>query len=98
MSLYKLIALTLGHCLFPGKRPLHNSLIDLINVDHRSVNSTTDVKFVNTSMHGVGHYFVTKAFKAVGLRPFIPVEEQREPDPDFPTVKFPNPEEKGTQV
>ncbi|EIM85880.1 uncharacterized protein STEHIDRAFT_121879 [Stereum hirsutum FP-91666 SS1] len=61
----------------------------------RSVNSTTDVKFVNTSMHGVGHYFVTKAFKAVGLRPFIPVEEQREPDPDFPTVKFPNPEEKG---
>lgn len=48
-------------------------------------------------MHGVGHYFVTKAFKAVGLPPFIPVEEQREPDPDFPTVKFPNPEEKGNR-
>lgn len=47
-------------------------------------------------MHGVGDYFVAKAFRILGLPPFIAVEEQREPDPDFPTVKFPNPEEKGT--
>lgn len=56
----------------------------------------TNVRFVNTSMHGVGHAFVVKAFKVCGLSPVVPVGEQQEPDPEFPTVKFPNPEEKGT--
>lgn len=52
-------------------------------------------RFVNTSMHGVSHPFVTRAFELCGLKPVIPVPEQQEPDPEFPTVKFPNPEEKG---
>lgn len=53
------------------------------------------VKFVNTSMHGVSNPFVTRGFELFGLPPFVAVEEQRDPDPDFPTVPFPNPEEKG---
>ncbi|SCV69727.1 BQ2448_1121 [Microbotryum intermedium] len=52
---------------------------------------------VYTAMHGVGRPFAQKAFAACGFDPkgFIAVESQAEPDPTFPTVKFPNPEEKG---
>jgi phosphomannomutase len=46
-------------------------------------------------MHGVSHMFVEKSFDCFGFKPFIPVEEQQQPDPEFPTVKFPNPEEAG---
>jgi phosphomannomutase len=46
-------------------------------------------------MHGVGHVFVNRSFECFGLRPFIPVKEQQHPDPEFPSVKFPNPEEAG---
>jgi phosphoglucomutase len=49
-------------------------------------------------MHGVSDYYIKRAFKSFGFAPFIPVKEQRKPDPDFPTVRFPNPEEKGALV
>lgn len=48
---------------------------------------------VHTSVHGVGHIFVQAAFKAFDLHPPYAVEEQKDPDPEFPTVKYPNPEE-----
>ena len=54
---------------------------------------------MHTSVHGVGHTFVQAAFKAFDLRPPFAVEEQKDPDPEFPTVKYPNPEEgKGVLV
>lgn len=53
----------------------------------------TNLKFVHTSFHGVGHDYVQWAFKAFGFQPPIPVPEQKDPDPDFSTVKCPNPEE-----
>ena len=46
-------------------------------------------------MHGVSHVFMLEAFKSFGFQPFVPVQEQQTPDPEFPTVKFPNPEEAG---
>lgn len=50
-------------------------------------------------MHGVGRNWAVKAFEAFGLKPFIDVERQKDPDPEFTTVKFPNPEEgKGALV
>nr|GAT58011.1 predicted protein [Mycena chlorophos] len=61
----------------------------------RSLNGNTNLRFVNTSMHGVSHAFVSRAFKLFGFAPYIPVAEQKEPDPEFPSVAFPNPEEKG---
>jgi len=58
-------------------------------------NTSNPIKFVNTSMHGVSDKFVAQAFQELGLPLYIPVPEQQYPDPDFPSVLFPNPEEKG---
>ncbi|RPA79194.1 phosphoglucomutase-like protein [Ascobolus immersus RN42] len=56
----------------------------------------TDLKFVYTPMHGVGLSIMKEAARGMGLlEKMVVVEEQARPDPDFPTVKFPNPEEKG---
>ena len=51
-----------------------------------------DLKIVFTPLHGVGAYPVEAVLNRLGV-PVIPVPEQREPDGEFPTVKFPNPEE-----
>ncbi|KAJ3854843.1 hypothetical protein EV368DRAFT_35994 [Lentinula lateritia] len=56
--------------------------------------STDPLRFVNTSMHGVSHPVVTDALKIFSIT-VDPVKEQMDPDPEFPTVPFPNPEEKG---
>ncbi|KAE9407098.1 Phosphoglucomutase, first 3 domain-containing protein [Gymnopus androsaceus JB14] len=59
--------------------------------------SAQPIVFVNTSMHGVSHPFVTKALGSYGIT-VNPVKEQMLPDPDFPTVPFPNPEEKALDL
>ncbi|KAK2578945.1 hypothetical protein KPH14_011149 [Odynerus spinipes] len=63
------------------------------SVLYPEVNKNTILKFTYTAMHGVGYDYMTAAFDAANLKPFITVEEQKLPDPEFPTVKFPNPEE-----
>ena len=77
----------------------NNNIIYLINNIyqffplHREINQKSEVKIVHTSVHGVGHTFVQAAFKAFDLKPPFAVQEQKDPDPEFPTVKYPNPEE-----
>lgn len=46
-------------------------------------------------MHGVGCKWVRRAFEHFKLPAVNAVPAQAEPDPTFPTVRFPNPEEKG---
>ncbi|MFE7227021.1 phospho-sugar mutase [Nocardioides sp. NPDC057577] len=54
-----------------------------------------DLETVYTPLHGVGGDLVHLAMKFAGFpEPFV-VKEQERPDPDFPTVAFPNPEEPG---
>ena len=54
-----------------------------------------DARIVHTAMHGVGTEVVRKVFAAAGFAPLIAVPQQEQPDADFPTVAFPNPEEPG---
>ena len=53
------------------------------------------VTSVYTAMHGVGWKTLKSVFGAAGFAEPIAALEQRDPDPAFPTVAFPNPEEKG---
>ena len=55
----------------------------------------SDIKVVYTAMHGVGTETVKKVFTQAGFHNLITVDQQCTPDPDFPTVAFPNPEEPG---
>jgi len=54
-----------------------------------------DVRVLCTAMHGVGGAHLLDAFATAGFPPPLVVNEQFDPDPDFPTVAYPNPEEEG---
>jgi phosphomannomutase len=55
----------------------------------------TPLRVVATPMHGVGGRTLRAALRRAGFTDLYEVAEQLEPDPDFPTVSFPNPEEPG---
>jgi phosphomannomutase len=54
-----------------------------------------DLRIVYTAMHGVGTETIQRVFHKAGFQSPILVDAQAAPDPDFPTVAFPNPEEPG---
>ncbi|GAA6061545.1 hypothetical protein JCM10212_002752 [Sporobolomyces blumeae] len=64
---------------------------------HGRTNASSNLVFTYTAMHGVGLPFAVSALHKFGFTDLhmSAVPEQAHPDPDFKTVKFPNPEEKG---
>jgi len=54
-----------------------------------------EMRWVYTAMHGVGWETFSRVVKAAGYPAPRIVDEQRDPDPTFRTVSFPNPEEPG---
>lgn len=89
----------------PADHPLLTNPLERVNADYFSVvasnvfdriaNSALCLPIVYTAMHGVGYPYVRQAWVAAGFseKTLVSVSEQQEPDPDFSTVDFPNPEE-----
>ncbi|KAH7390607.1 phosphoglucomutase-like protein [Pyrenochaeta sp. MPI-SDFR-AT-0127] len=74
----------------------HKAVLCAAQPGHVRVKMDPDLKFVYTPMHGVGLSAMQKCVQTLGIASQMTVvKEQAEPDPDFPTVQFPNPEEKG---
>lgn len=53
-----------------------------------------DLKVVYTPLHGTGTRLIKRVFEELGFQNLYVVPEQAEPDGDFPTVDYPNPEDK----
>jgi phosphomannomutase len=76
---------------------LDEHLIDryLDTVAGLAADGPRDLDIVYTPLHGVGGTAVAQVLETAGFAPPRMVEQQEHPDPDFPTVAFPNPEEPG---
>jgi phosphoglucomutase len=78
------------------KDKYYKAILCAVQPDNVSVKMDPELKFVYTPMHGVGLPAMQQCVETLGVASQMTVvEAQAQPDPDFPTVKFPNPEEKG---
>jgi len=68
------------------------------NVKAQSLNPEiipdSDIKIVYTPLHGAGNISVQRSLKEMGFKHVFVVKEQESPDGNFPTVAYPNPEDK----
>ena len=53
-----------------------------------------DIKVVYTPLHGTGNTVAERLLNEIGLKNVYVVPEQKDPDGNFPTVSYPNPEDK----
>ena len=81
---------------FIGKEidELYLSEIKKLSLSPSAIKNQEDLKIVYTSIHGSGITLVPKCLENFGFKNIHIVEEQQEPNGDFPTVIYPNPEEK----
>ena len=73
---------------------LYLDKITELSVSPDAIKRQKDLKIVYSPIHGTGITLVPKALKQFGFENVILVDEQTTPDGNFPTVVYPNPEEK----
>lgn len=80
-----------------GGTVLDESILDryLDTIAGLAPDGPRDLDIVYTPLHGVGGTAVAQVLESAGFSEPRVVAEQEHPDPDFPTVAFPNPEEPG---
>jgi phosphomannomutase len=69
--------------------------LDAVTAPFHAPTGATGLRFVYTPLHGVAAGLALRAFEQAGFPAPDVVPAQAAPDPDFPTVSFPNPEEPG---
>lgn len=67
-----------------------------LSINPEACRQQQDLKIVYTPIHGTGITLVPEVLKRFGFNNVHVVEEQSVPDGNFPTVEYPNPEEKET--
>ena len=73
---------------------LYLTKITELSVSPEAISRQKDLKIVYSPIHGTGITLVPQALKRFGFENVILVDEQTTPDGNFPTVVYPNPEEK----
>lgn len=73
-------------------RELDDSYFEKI-VELKSANQGSPIKIVYTPLHGTGAFPVERALRLFGFDDVVTVPEQKDPDGEFPTVAYPNPED-----
>lgn len=73
---------------------LYLDKIATLSVSPDAIKNQHDLKIVFSPIHGTGITLVPKALEKFGFTNVTIVEEQSKPDGNFPTVVYPNPEEK----
>ncbi|MEQ9467167.1 MAG: phospho-sugar mutase [Ekhidna sp.] len=69
-------------------------MIKSLSLSPDAVKKHNDLKIIFSSIHGTGITMVPKALEELGFTQVQVVKEQADPDGNFPTVIYPNPEEK----
>ena len=67
--------------------------LDTVNIDHELIKRNKDLNIVFSPLHGTATMIGSRALENAGFENVTLVPEQAQPDPNFTTVKLPNPED-----
>ncbi len=69
-------------------------MLKSLSISPEAIQANKDMKIVYTPLHGAGNKPVRRILNEIGFENVYVVPEQEKPDGSFPTVDFPNPEER----